>query len=365
MLYNLESRGVRMMKCKNLKILSLLIVFFPLNVFAANIKGEAVTKSDITKDENLSVAIKLNQEGKTKIDAFQGIVDFDENIFTIDENSFEVQNGWADYEYNKDTHALVVINKYGSTLNEDIIKFDLKLKDNINPKSTNIKLSDMIVANEDEDIALQDQSSKVQINLRPDEISNNNLKEAYASKMLESKPVRIYYTLIIILLELVIAIVLVLLYKTAIKRISSVTQKRAFILTLCLIELVSISAFFGSDARKGDLDKDKTISYTDVETLASHLVNTKLLSNFNLERADMNKDGKITLRDLSILLRKTYAKTEYAATLTDAIMESNAYEKNSVVDLRFLANITDDELVKYVLIDGKKYPVEKSKNKNE
>lgn len=355
------------MKYKNLKVLSLLVILLlPLNVLALNIKGEAVTKSDITKEEDLTVSIKLTQEGNNKIDVFQGIIDFDENIFEIDEKSFEVQNGWADYQYNKDTHALIVINKYGSTLNEDIIKFNLKLKDNINPKSTSIKLNDMIVANEDEDIKLNNSSSLVSINLRPSELNNNRIEESFTSNTLVSKPVRIYYTLILILLELVIAIVLVLLYKTAMKRISSVGQKRALIATLCLIEIVSASAFFGIDATKGDLNKDKSISYNDVEALASHLINSNFLSNFTLERADMNGDGKITPNDLSILLRKTYAKTEYAATLTDAIMESNAYEKSSIIDLRFLANVTDDELVEYVLIDGKKYHVEKSnKNKNE
>lgn len=347
------------MKCKVIKLVSLIaLILLPLNVLA-EVEGEIITQSDITKEEELSVSIKLNQDGNDKIDIFKGIVDFDENLLTIDKESIKLQNGWADYVYNDETHALIVINKYGSTLNEEIIKFNLKLKDEARPTNTSIKLNDMTVSNEDKDITLDNASTTVAVNLSSSEVGNKS-EEVFVPKTLESKPVRIYFTLVLIVLELIIAIILVLLYRITARRITNVGQKVALITTLCLIEIVSIFAFFDADATKGDLNGDKVINYFDVQALANHIINSEFLPNFTLERADMNKDGLITTADLSILLRKTYAKTEYTATLTEALMESNAYEKGSVVDLSFLANVTDDEVVEYVLIDGKKYKAEKS-----
>ncbi len=91
-----------------------------------------------------------------------------------------------------------------------------------------------------------------------------------------------------------------------------------------------------------------------------------MLSNFKLEKADMNGDGKISLIDLSMLVDKGFTRTKYVAKLTDSVMENNSYEKGSTVNIKFLADVTQDEEIEYVLIDGKKYKVSKSdKNKNE
>lgn len=356
------------MKLKLIKILTIFsILILPLNAFAKNIKGELIMNDDVSKGEELKVSIKLKQDGNEEIDVFEGIIDFDENIFEgIDEQSFELQNGWAEYEYNKKTHALIVINKYGSTLNEDIISFNLVLKDNFTPKTTHIDLQNVTVANQNADIELENVSNDLEVNLLPNELSNTTKKESFASTPLINKPVRIYYTLILILLELIIAIVIILLYRVASKRITSKFQKRTLVATLILIEIVSVSAFFGAESMKGDLNSDKSINQNDVKTLAQHLVNSNMISNFKLESADMNGDGKITPMDLSILLRKTYAKTQYVAALSEALMESNGYEKSSVIDLRFFADVTNDEEIEFVLIEGKKYKAEKVKNsKNE
>lgn len=345
------------------KIVGILILslFLPLNVFAS-IKSEVIVENrDLQRGDALSVTIKLHQDSrKDEINILTGIIDFDESLFEkIDEDSFKVLSNWSDFEYDERTHALTVINRYGTILNENVISFQLPLKKDVNPASTSIALKDATVSNEKGDFAIEDTDSNININVSLSDLSGSkNPAPSYGEDLTVSE-VKIYYILTILVLELIIAVILLLIYNVAKKKYKSKIQRRNLIIGLCLVEIISCSALFTHNVRKGDLNGDKKITYEDALILARHLVNSEMLSNFKLENADMNKDGKITASDLAILVQLSTEKTPYVAKLTDTENLTLSYEKGTTIDFRFLADVTDDELIEYVMIDGEKYKAER------
>jgi len=341
-------------------------LFMPCAVLASSITSEVILSSDdVTMGETLKATIKLAQGSSEEMVAYEAKLDFDENIFqNIDKSSIATYNGWDLLDYNPTPHTFVVINKYGTTLNEDVMSVKFSLKKDAVPSKTIVGLKNQSIANKENEYKVEDISSKVGVNL----ISNGNAltKTANFGKDIKTEPVRLYYILTIIVLELIIAIILVLIYYAFSSKVKVRSQKIKVASILVLIEIVSVSALFGFHLEKGDLNSDKLIDSGDVEVLAKHLVNTEMLSNFKLEKADMNGDGKISLIDLSMLIDRGFTRTKYVAKLTDSVMENNSYEKGSTVNIKFLADVTQDEEIEYVLIDGKKYKVSKSdKNKNE
>ena len=55
---------------------------------------------------------------------------------------------------------------------------------------------------------------------------------------------------------------------------------------------------------KGELNEDGQINYDDLKLLELHLINKKTIPSYLLENADMNSDDKITVTDLTLLVRK-------------------------------------------------------------
>ncbi len=350
---------------KRLKLLILLMLFIPLNVFAT-IKSEIVLENkDLYRGDKLTVTIKLHQDSnKDYINVIKGVIDFDESLFKgIDEESITVKNGWKDYVYNKDTHAIVLINKYGSTLNEEVITFEMDLKDKINPASTLIGFKDAVVSNKEGEYELDDKDSNVSINISLSDLSGGKNPAPSYGKDLKTSRAHSYHLLMIIVLDLVIAIILVLMYNSLKKKFEDPKKRRTLMLGLCLIEVLACGVAFATEVKRGDLNSDKKIDYEDVTLLANHLVNANMLSNFKFENADMNKDGYITAADLAILVDICTEKKPLVAKLSSTEIENTNYEKGSMIDLRFLAEVTDDEEIEYVLIDGKKYKVQKVENK--
>ncbi len=352
-------------------LINVLIIFvllsFPIAVLAKNIRaGIELDSKEVTRDGRVNVTIKIKDAAEEDMSVFQTVIAFDERYFEgIDEDSFEAHSGWMDYTYNKETHALIIINKFGSKLSEEILSFDLKVKEKVKPTTTSITLKNSVVANRDKEIAIDDVSSKVNISVPSSEVGSVVEGKEYYGKVLEGSQVRMYNILIIIVLELIIATILVMLYYSSRLYIKNSNHRKMVVAGLCIVELFAIAAMFGYEVDRGDLTGDRNLDFTDVALLKSHLVNSEMLSPLKLANADMNKDGKLTCQDLAILLDKTLDKLEYMAILTDSLMESNGYEKGSVFDLRFSADTTDDLKIEYVLIDGKKYKAERIEGSNE
>lgn len=358
-LLDVRSKGFMMKKLTYLMII-FTVLFFPFDAMA-KIKGSLSTDKDVSRGGQLEVTISLDRNDKgEEIDIYKAIIDYDENLFSgIDKDSFETSNGWGSLQYSEDTHALILINKYGSSANEQVITFKLNLKDNASPSETKIKLRNQIVSNEVTDIFLDDTEANVDVNIHLMDLASTNKNNAVYAAPLVDSPVKIYHVLTLIVLELIIAIILTLIYKYTKDRIQKPIYKRSFIGALLIVEIFALSAIFTYSVSKGDLNGDKSVDEFDITILSKHLVNAEMMSQFKLENADMNGDGKITPADLSILVNKCTKKAAYQAKLTSAFMENNGYEKGATIDFRFLADVTNDEVIEYVILDGEKRKVEK------
>lgn len=344
-------------------VLFFVVLFIPLNISAKSMRGELkIADYNIKKDETLDVVLKVSGKSKEDINVFETVLSFDESVFEgIIESSFKTHNGWSDIVYNKETHAILLINKYGSTMNEDLVSFSVKLKDKVGPTTTSLSLKNTVISNSKDETELEGSSSTIKVSVPQNEIGNTSNEKKYLGKELIKYPAKRYNTLILIILELIIAIILVSIYFVSLDRLSNPKQRKFLLVGLILVEVLSISAMFTHDVMRGDLNGDNEINFEDVNVLAKHLVNSDVISLFNLAKADMNKDGVITTQDLAILLEKSSDKTKYEAKLTNIFTANSGYEKGTTMEMHFSADITDDVAVDYVMIDGKKYKAEKLK----
>lgn len=363
-------KGVYCMKKRIIVFLFILsLSFLPIKVSAHTVKSEIIlSNEDVTKEETLKVTVKLTQEENIKLNVFQARIDFDEFIFSgIDTSTLFGSNGWGNIEYNPETHTLVAINKYGTTLNEDVLSFELKTRNDISPSKTKVGLSNARVSSTREELEIDSVESPIQINLLSNQVAGTSSLNSNFGKNLVVSSVKLYYILTISILELLIAIILIALYRTVIAKISPSRKGKCFLgAVLCLIEIASISAFFCYDIAKGDLNGDKVVDYEDIKILSRHLTNSEILSTYKLEKADLDGDRRLSTRDLAQLVEKSFSKMTYDAKLTNILLEENGYEKGSTVEVKFLADVTDDEKIEFVLIDGKKYKADKSpSNSNE
>ncbi len=348
------------MKRKFICCLLLMGLLLPYGV-CAKIQSKLESASEVVNGEKLRVSIHLEQtKSSEEIGVYRAILEYDESTFVgIDEDSFEAVNGWSDVFYNEETHSILLLNKFGSPAKEEIVKFDLKLKNNVNPAKTKLKLINQTVANENGDIVLDDVERFVDVDVQAANLGTfTNSSLTYGVPLVEN-PVRLYHIITLLVLEVVLAVVAVMFYKMAKRLINSAVVRKGLLCILVLVEIVAISALSTYDMFKGDLDGDNVVSEDDISVLAKHLVNQSMISKFKLESADLNGDGKVTPADLMLLLNKSNAKKIYEVKLANSVMESNGYEKGETVDLRFVADVNAQADIEYVVMGGEKKKVEK------
>ena len=68
--------------------------------------------------------------------------------------------------------------------------------------------------------------------------------------------------------------------------------------------LIFLGIIYATYINKGDLNDDNEVDYADVSLLELHLINSKQLPENKLKNADINNDGKITVTDLTLLIKK-------------------------------------------------------------
>ena len=104
----------------------------------------------------------------------------------------------------------------------------------------------------------------------------------------------------------------------------------------------------------------ENIDYSDVELLQKHLIALKILDKDGQKRADMNSDGKLTVTDLSMLIRRIEKKADYEVHISSA-MERFYYEKHEQAELNFYAEVSCgmedpcEDTIESVIINGTEY----------
>lgn len=381
-----------------ISLISVLMFSSPLTIFAQWNKEEAT--------ENESITLKVNVPSNSK--AVEGVIEYNKNVFNeLSKEDLEILNDWSFLEYNKDNGKFIAVNKSGSGKKE-AISVNLTVKEGAKAGDTDVsiqvvtsdgrkdvkseKKSETIKVVKNEDVVAGDPSlpenkkedlsnNKVNstttektMNIERDNVPNNkynsiNNNKPEDSPLLEKLPVdsgnsgnsgRNWVYILIIFL---IIIVCYIFYKCnkenkdkLIKLIKN-SSKNNLILLAGIIILGGSIGVFAFSMPSGDVNNDDTVDYLDISLLEKHLIGLKDLPSEAQKIADMNSDGYLTVTDLVSMLHKVEDKIDYNVNISNNGSVNYYPNKGENIKLSFLADVTNEGIVKKVVIDNEEIDV--------
>ena len=371
-------------------------------------------KKELKANQEVEITLNFNNYNNINkgINAYKATLEYDEEIFDkIYQKSFSALNNWEEILYNPDNKQFVSIKRSGSTKSENVAKIKLKLKKDITKTKTTIKVKNIIVSEGKKDIyvgeekisldlileqqsiptntnnSMESKTSKtISSNLKTNEnnvktivkdsnqknietkedINNSDIDEAEKEQLKkESKKIQKtshnYFWLFIII---IVEVILILLYLRKRKKDNenfnlSDRNKRfmfIFIGALLSIQFVGTACAAAYDfSKKGEVNGDDEINYSDVNLLELHLIDLKEIDDKYLENADINSDGKITVTDLTLLVQKLENMLDYEVKLSDLELENYYPNKNEELTLKFSGNVSYGATIEKVKVNGSEY----------
>ncbi len=405
-------------------LIMITILFTANTVFAASVQTEiTATKQEVQaeKEEVVTLNLKLNNFQKIEdgLYAYKGQIQYNKDVFyELESKNFKVKNNWTSLQYNKENNEFVVIKKSGVTDPEEFLQIDLKVKNNAKAGNSNIVIKNQTTSEGKEDIEINNLDINIKViqeeeNIPgPDDNNNNddgnnnddnnnsgtgdnsgdnnsggsgntgnngnsgstnkpnggqngNQGSGESSTVLPQTGLGISQTIILIVIEvlLVIAIYSFIKYKKLDKKIKIKNKK---IIGMFLIFAVtaqiagSTYAVVKEIVQKGELNDDGLIDYSDVELVQKHLIGLENLPVDKLGNADLNDDKKITVTDLTLLIKKIENKRKYIVELENISTDNYYPNKNEEIEVSFIAKINyDDVSIKKVIVNNVEYNVEK------
>ena len=286
-------------------------------------------KAEIKQGEETSITLKVNSE--EQINVFQAKINYDENIWEeIDESNFETKEGWESLKYNKDNKEFNVINKQDKT-NIEILKIKLKAKDNANIENTEITIDGIVASDgniefknekltqkiliKEKPAEKNDEENKIETPSNSENKNNSNGNDLELEKNLKEKLPSIlpktgkgWVLLISIIVFAILSIIFYRKYKKC--------GKTMMMLMICVILISQSTVFAASEIFLGDVNQSSVIDDEDIEIMQEYLI--KLKDVTLLEQADMNSDSKLSIIDLSLLIK---------------LQKECPYDKNNVTNI--------------------------------
>ncbi len=297
-----------------LACISLLI--FNINVQATNttlncnIKAE---KTEIKQGEETVLTLEI-ENSSDNINVFQAKINYDSNVWEeLDEDNFETINEWESLKYNSNNKEFNIINKQENT-NKEILKIKLKAKDNAVAGNTEIAIDEIIASNGTSEFESAKLNQNIDIksnenitdkdNQTPsntENTNNNNKNEPNIIEKLKEKLPSILPktgTGRFLLFMLVAAIILSIILYCRNKKCG----KKMLMIIVCIILINQSSVFAASGVFVGDINQSSVIDDEDIKIMQEYLI--KLKNVTSQEQADMNNDGKLSIIDLSLLIKQ-------------------------------------------------------------
>ena len=277
--------------------------------------GMETEEAEIKQGEETSITLKVNSE--EQINAFQAKINYDENIWEkIDESNFETKDGWESLKYNKDSKEFNVINKQDKT-NKEILKIKLKAKDNANIENTEITIDGIVASDgniefknekltqkiliKENPAEKNDEENKIETPSNSENKNNSNGNDLELEKKLKEKLPSIlpktgkgWALLISIIVFAILSIIFYRKYKKC--------GKTLMMLIICGILISQSTVFAASEIFLGDINQSSIIDDEDIEIMQEYLIKSKNVTS--LEQADMNSDSKLSIIDLSLLIKQ-------------------------------------------------------------
>ncbi len=292
-------------------IISALLLSYNL-VSADTIKLEAKvssTETEIKDEQEVTITFRLdkyNEIGKG-INAYKATLVYDKNIFEeVTEQNFTSQNDWEQLKYNKETGEFVAIKKAGSITPEDIVKINLKAKNELKAGKTEIKITDVVSSEGKADIQVNEAKVEVDIIEEQEEIPDipENPDKPDKPDKITSEKYKIEKDYILRILP-----------ETTIKQFKeNVTTENEMTFvdkegnTMKDNDIIStgVKIKVGKTLQYtliviGDIDQDTKITINDLAKLKLHLIESELLTGMELKAAYIDDDDEITINDLAQL----------------------------------------------------------------
>lgn len=295
-----------------LACISLLI--FNINVEAANttlicnIKAE---KTEIKQGEETVLTLEI-ENNSDNINVFQAKINYDSNVWEeLDEDNFETINEWESLKYNSNNKEFNIINKQENT-NKEILKIKLKAKDNAVAGNTEIAIDEIVASNgtsefesaklnQNIDIKSNENITDNQTPSNTENTNNNNKNEPNIIEKLKEKLPSILPktgTGRFLLFMLVAAIILSIILYCRNKKCG----KKMLMIIVCIILINQSSVFATPGVFVGDINQSSVIDDEDIKIMQEYLIKLKNVTSH--EQADMNNDGKLSIIDLSLLIKQ-------------------------------------------------------------
>ncbi len=379
----------KLMACLVL-LLTLFISFtFIMKVNAKDNLILNVSKNEINVGEELLVSINLDSE-HTDLYAYTAKLSYDKDVFeVIEKEDFEEQENWSDIQYNKDNNKFALINKKGVN-GEKLLQLKLQVKQDAKAGKTAIIVNSITASNGKKDIPIEGSSVEVLVlndGLNEGESIPDNKVEVPEedNNVIETKREIPVAGILLIILMIAIAISLIFYYLKLSKKDSK--NKKIIITTIAIILLIIllVVTFKIFSTKSIDVNNDGEINYDDTKDLIEYILEIKGTQEDGKDK-DLNNDGKVTITDVAQSVGNA-SNQEYTGNITPNPSDdekgkeeqpSTEPDYNSTVGSSYVSNLTPkkgEEVtlnlnidikpytdVEFVIINGKKYPVEKDEN---
>lgn len=376
------------------------ILFTANSVFAANVQTEITTTKEEAQakdEEEITLSLKLKEfkEIQDGLYAYKGKIQYDKNVFyEIETTDFVTQNSWESIKYNKENNEFVVIKKSGTTNAEELLQIKLKVKNNAIAGKSSIVITNQTTSEGKDDIKIDEINIDITViqeennNQGTDSNNNNNSENnnqednnggnfnggdnnqsnnqglEKPSTDLPQTGLGNYQTFIVIGIEIlvIISVYSFVKYKKIDKKIK-IKNRKVIGIFLAIVLTAQIAgttyAAIIDISNKGEINDDGIINYRDVELVEKHLIELEKLPDNKLENADLNNDQKITVTDLTLLIKKIENKRKYVVELENINTENYYPNKNQEIEVSFIAKINyEDVSIQKVIINDKEYEVQ-------
>ena len=219
------------------------------------------------------------------------------------EQNFTCINYWELLKYNKETKEFIAIKKAGSKEPEEVASLILKTKEEVEPKTTEVKIKDIVTSDGKKDINVEEAKLTIDVIKEqeeipeepkgPEKITSNKYKieEGYILKIAPKTTVA--------------------KFKQNVK-VENVTTDPQMIFTdengntLQEDSLIKTGTKLkvGSSLQytlivTGDIDGDSEITINDLAKMKLHLIEKKSLTKIELKAANIDEDNEVTINDLA------------------------------------------------------------------
>lgn len=254
--------------------------------------------NELKEGQEVTITLKFDKYNQIVkgINAFIGTLQYDEEVFEkVSETDFKTENNWEELKYNIETKELVAIKKAGSKKEENILQLKLKVKNEVIPRKTDVKISQIVTSEGKEDLLMEDAVTEVDIVKeqetipeKPDKITSKEyrISEEYIERVLPETTVAEFKQNVITEQEIVF-----------LDEIGNKLNENDVISTGTILKVGSTLQY--TLVVTGDIDEDSKITINDLAEEKLHLINYKTLTKEKVKAADVDDDGKITINDIA------------------------------------------------------------------